>query len=135
MAVKTYHGSCHCGSIKFSVKLDLAAGTGKCNCTICQKTRYWGSSVKPAAFTLIAGEAHLKDYQFNTKSMHHLFCDTCGVRAFGKGSLEVMGGDFYTINLACLDDAEPRELSDAPVNFADGRHDNWRASPEYTKYL
>jgi hypothetical protein len=132
---KTYHGSCHCGAVRFEADLDLAQGTGRCNCSICTKARQWGVVARPEAFRLIAGEDALCDYQFGGRSMHHLFCRHCGVRPFGKGNLEVMGGEFYFVNVFCLDDVEPIELIDAPLHFADGRHDNWRAAPAETRHL
>ena len=135
MATRTYKGSCHCGKVRYEADLDLSAGTGKCNCSICTKTRNWGALIKPQAFRLLAGEDALSDYQFATKSGHHLFCRQCGVRPFSRGYVEQIGGDFVSINLGALDNVPEEELAKAPVQFMNGKDDDWFNAPKETRYL
>jgi hypothetical protein len=132
---KTHKGSCHCGAVRFEADFDLADGTGKCNCSICTKRRAWGLQVKPEAFRMLAGEDNLADYQFNTKQGHHLFCKTCGVAPFGRGYVEAIGGAYYSINVACLDDVAPAELVEGPIRYMDGRNNDWWHAPAETRHL
>lgn len=132
---KTYHGSCHCGRVKFEADIDLSTGTGKCNCSICTKTRHWGVTIKPDALRLLQGESDLADYQFNSNSVHHLFCRHCGVRPFGRGYVEEIGGHYVSINLAALDDVDVAEWVEAPIRYFDGRHNQWERTPDEVRHL
>jgi hypothetical protein len=57
------------------------------------------------------------------------------VKVFGKGHLDELGGDFYAVSVACLDDASDEELAAAPVQYEDGRNDRWEREPQETGHL
>ena len=148
--IKTRHGSCHCGAVKFSADLDLApegqrspqkvpnihyASTLRCNCSLCGKTRIWKNHVPAENFRLLQGADNLSHYRFASGEIDHTFCKTCGVHPFVSSSLEIMGGDFYCVNVACLDDVTPKELDEAPIRYEDGMNDDWIGAPKYTSYM
>lgn len=107
MPNKTYTGTCHCGNVRFEVQGDFQQA-GACNCSICSRVGWLMNSVPLAQFKLLAGEDAQTDYQFGAKTMHHLFCKTCGIHAFGRYAAE--GQEKIVINLRCLPDLEVDRL-------------------------
>jgi hypothetical protein len=133
---QTHKGSCHCGAVLFECDIDLdSAGTSKCNCSICTKSRFWKAIAPAGTFRLLQGKDMLTEYSFGTGTITHFFCSRCGIKTFGRGHLDALGGEFHAVNIACLDDVTPEELAQLPVKFEDGRHDNWGHAPVERRYL
>ena len=128
---RKHAGGCHCGAVRFEVELDLAAGGSMCNCTVCTKIAQVGAIVKPQAFTLVSGEDSLSTYEWGGKISKRKFCKHCGVHCFGLGHLDVLGGDYVSINLNCLDDFD---LSAIAIEYWDGRHNNWMGGKRTTPW-
>lgn len=111
-----YTGGCHCGAVRYEVSAALDAVIS-CNCSICQKKGTLLSFVPTSDFTLASGEDKLVDYQFNKGVIHHLFCATCGVTSFARGT-DPKGQSMVAINIRCLDGIALEDVT--IVNF-DGR--------------
>lgn len=140
MSTKTYSGSCHCGAIRFEADIDLAAGTNRCNCSICTKARAWFVLVKgDEKVRLLAGADAQSEYRWtppgqDASHLHYQFCKTCGVRAFGWGEAEQMGGKFYFVSVTALDVSQ-EELAALPIHYADGRNGHYDRSPAHTNWM
>lgn len=132
--LKTYQGSCHCGAVRFEADLDLTRSTYRCNCSICRRTRFWAAVAREDGFRLLAGEAELTQYLFNSRKNQHYFCRHCGVRPFGIGT-ETPIGRMYGVNLGCLEGVSEEELARLPVTRVDGLHDRWQNAPEHFAHL
>ena len=131
--LKTYRGSCHCGTVKLEADLDLTQSSYRCNCSICRRTRFWPAVAKADGFRLLSGESEMTQYLFNTKKNFHYFCKHCGVRAFGVGNDTPMG-NVYGLNLGCLDDVSDEAFSQIPITHVDGLNDQF-APPAHFAHL
>lgn len=112
----SHTGGCHCGAVRYRVEIDLTKPVIQCNCSICARTGTLLAFVPESGFTLEKGEQNLTDYQFNKQVIHHLFCKTCGVRSFARGSGP--GGPMVAINTRCLDDVDANTLN---IQHFDGK--------------
>ena len=124
-SLRTHHGSCHCGAVRYEAQLDLSKGFTRCNCSICLKLASASITLKPAAFRLLQGREALGTYKATPQSAaHRLFCTRGGVYVYGEGDIPEVGGAFVSVNANTLDGVE---LAGLPVGYWDGRHDNWGA--------
>jgi len=119
--MKTYHGSCHCHRVKFTVTTTIDKVVS-CNCTICSKKGVLHHRVAPQQFNLVEGQEYLSLYQFDTKEAKHYFCNTCGIHPFSNPRA---APEMVSINVRCLDDFELESEEYEVVNF-DGR--NWESA-------
>ncbi len=116
--MNTYHGSCHCGQVKFKVTTEIDKVVA-CNCSICTKKGVLHHRVAPEQFSLVEGKKHLTLYQFDTKEAKHYFCNACGIHSFCNPR---SAPGMYSINVRCLDDFDLVTENYEIVEF-DGR--NW----------
>ena len=117
--LQTYEGGCHCGRVRFRIRVDLEQSTvGECNCSICTKKGILHIGVTPGQFELLSGRDDLATYRFNTGIAQHTFCRHCGIHAFYVPRSDP---ENFSVNARCLDDFDPVQMR--PRRFFDGR--NW----------
>ncbi len=148
MSKETVKGSCHCGKVKFQARVDFSKGTSRCNCSYCQKNRYWGLHVEPSEFNLLSGKDSLQSYSKSRRDLPFdmdrelgvyendlSFCKTCGLHAFNIGNIPEIGGRYVSINVACLDDVDFKKIMSSPLQYMDGKNDDWFNVPSITEHL
>ena len=112
-----YHGSCHCGKVRFEIEVASHRLTD-CNCSICSKKGALNLRVAPEQFRLISGSDHVALYQFGTLVAKHYFCPTCGIHTFTRPR---SAPEMYTANARCLagfDATDPKWS----IHTFDGQH-------------
>jgi len=110
-------GRCHCGRVKYEIKIPEKILVNRCSCSICQKSGYLHLIVPANRFKLICGEEDLLEYRFHTGVARHLFCRVCGIKSF---YVPRSHPESFSVNLNCID--LPDEV-DVTVEKFDGR--NW----------
>ena len=107
---KTYSGGCQCGNVRYEVELDLA-GVMACNCSRCGRLGSLLAFAPAESFALLKGEDATTEYTFNKHAIHHLFCTTCGIQSFARGTAPD-GRKMAGINVRCLDGVDIGALPD-----------------------
>ena len=102
-------GGCQCGAVRYEVEADIKDVIA-CNCSRCGKLGSLLAFVPAQKFKLLAGEKATTDYRFNKHVIHHLFCATCGIESYAKGT-NPKGEAMIAINARCLDDIDVSALN------------------------
>jgi hypothetical protein len=106
-------GACHCGAVRFRVKLKDGFKTARrCNCSYCRMRGAVAVSAALADLTFQSGEEALTLYRFNTRVAEHYFCSTCGIHTHHRRR---SNPNEYAINAACLKGVSPFDFDDVPV--------------------
>ena len=111
---RTYRGGCHCGAVRYEAITDLKQVIS-CNCSICTKRGLLLTFVDADKFVLLSGQENLVNYQFGRKSIHHLFCSSCGVESFARG-IAPNGAEMAALNIRCLDNVDIAALTPTPFD-------------------
>lgn len=73
-------GACHCGAVRFHVKLaDGLRSARRCTCSYCRMRGAIAVSANLDDIRIVSGEDALTLYQFNTNTAKHYFCSVCGI--------------------------------------------------------
>jgi hypothetical protein len=118
MDVKEIDGACHCGTVRFHVRLTDGLHTARrCTCSFCRMRGAIAVSADLDGLTITAGEDALSLYQFNTGAAKHYFCSKCGIYTFHQRRSDPRQ---YGINVACLEGISPFDFD--AVEVLDGVH-------------
>jgi len=95
-----YEGSCHCGKIEFEAEGEFTSALD-CNCSLCRRRGGLLAFVPRDKFTLKTPRENLSTYRFNTHTIQHHFCGTCGIAPFAEAKMPD-GVEMACINVRCI---------------------------------
>ena len=105
--------ACHCGAVRFTVKLTDGLRTARrCNCSFCRMRGAVALSAKLEDIHITQGAEILTCYQFNTGSAKHYFCASCGIYTHHQRRSNPQQ---YGVNAACLEGLSPFDFPEVPV--------------------
>lgn len=115
---ETYHGSCHCGAVRFSFESEKITKGLRCNCSMCSRKGAMMSPeiIPPEGIKIDAKDGALGLYQFGKKTAKHYFCKICGIYPFHETARKP---GHFRVNLGCVEGVDPFALE---ADVFDGRH-------------
>lgn len=97
-----YPANCHCGAVKFTVRVPSLTNhkVNSCNCSICDRNGYLLLYPEREKVTFYSGHDNLSSYLFGTKRKPHKFCPNCGSSVF----IDFQDKPWLGINVSFHDD-------------------------------
>jgi hypothetical protein len=106
-------GQCHCGAVRFRVKLADGFNTiRRCTCSYCRMRGAIAVSADIGGIVFVSGEENLSSYRFNTGTAQHFFCARCGIYTHHQRRSNPQQ---FGVNVACLDGVSPFDFPEVPV--------------------
>ena len=108
------NGACHCGAVKFRVRLVDGFNTiRRCTCSYCRMRGAVAVSATLDDIEITEGSDCLTLYQFGSKMAKHYFCSICGIYTHHRRRSNPTQ---YGINVACLEGLSPFDFAEVPVS-------------------
>ncbi|KAF2655497.1 hypothetical protein K491DRAFT_778686 [Lophiostoma macrostomum CBS 122681] len=114
---ETYEGTCHCGTVQYSVILSpplLKQKVVSCNCSICIRHGYLFVYPSREQLTLKSGADAMNAYTFGQKRSLHRFCTKCGCSVYTDPRMTEYGGeslDLLAVNVRMFQNIELNDLN------------------------
>jgi len=110
---KQIDGACHCGTVRFRVRLTDGFRTARrCTCSYCRMRGAVAVSAPVGGIEILAGADALTAYRFNTGAAQHFFCSRCGIYTHHQRRSK---RNEYGVNVACLDGVSPFDFPEVTV--------------------
>ena len=125
-----YEGACHCGAVRFNVRLSQGLhGARRCTCSLCRMRGAVVVTAKATDLTVTEGKDALSLYRFNTGTAKHYFCSHCGIYTHHQRRSDPSQ---IGVNVACLKGVSPFDFEAVEV-FDGVNHPSDAAKNELAK--
>lgn len=112
--IKEANGACHCGTVRFRVRLSNGLHSARrCTCSYCRMRGAVAVSADLDGLEILEGEDALTLYQFNTRVAKHYFCSKCGIYTHHRRRSDASG---FGVNAATLAGVSPFDFLELNVN-------------------